>query len=643
MSSTSKGASRSRLISPAFWFRLMLVSSLAISVVSAYETFIGLQEFMVRNLTGALMAGVLTFGIQALLFALSWNIAENLRGGVSALLPRIIGWMMCAFASGFFSFYGFFNGQGGRDEAQRVSVIQAETLAVLDRIDAQLSKALDEAHKTATQANSPFSNWIDGSLRQLLSVSSNAQQAIEAAATKKSGEIRDEIQQERARRIPLEEELRELRVSLSSGDRQLERLRGREDALTNQLAAAESDALAARARLLQLQAELEQELITGVEPNVRRLRLEINSAEAELAGSQTLLELREEELQQSQELLAQEEDRQTGGTDQERITEIETELGKIDGAIVALQANLEREQAGTSFDFDTEQASFEGVLDQFQDKNYEAHGELIDICTTLRAQLINTPLNQQVEPINCGDNQVSAVVSGLRQLKADRDTYRAECRATAPEIVTVQNEDGTARATANPLIEHTQDCVGFVTESELRTQLQSDIQRLMSRRGEKANNITVAAVALFEDQQGTAVMAAILAIIVDLLVLICAVIGRSAGKSEYVQGIDLLIGLMRTTDEEGFSNVVLLPKGPNQRAMLDEPLGMLIREDLAVVDPSNEERRLMKEGAKERLREERAREIADETAGRPQPNRRGGGPGPRRPDLQTVSSFRRRL
>ena len=58
-------------------FVAMLLASAALSFVSAYETYLGLLDFMGTTVIGNIASGVLTFGIQVLLFAISWSIASG--------------------------------------------------------------------------------------------------------------------------------------------------------------------------------------------------------------------------------------------------------------------------------------------------------------------------------------------------------------------------------------------------------------------------------------------------------------------------------------------------------------------------------------------------------------------------------------
>ncbi|MEL7045872.1 MAG: hypothetical protein AAGL66_12740, partial [Pseudomonadota bacterium] len=255
-----------------------VAGSVALSIVSAYETFLGLTDFMPEGAIGAAMGGVFTFGVQIILFAISWSLANHIRDGFRANVWRIAVWIICAFFSGYFSFYGFFEGTGGRDENTRLAAVQTVQAEILADIERNLERKLETDHQERLVGARNYQAWRS-SLSELIRAAQGAETLIE----EKSAEERDRLT---ARKRELTEALSDLqirrneaRLAVTTVENEFERRNSEFNTLAERVIELEKQVAEQEATVTGLQGQLETELTTGNGPRARQLRLDLNSAE----------------------------------------------------------------------------------------------------------------------------------------------------------------------------------------------------------------------------------------------------------------------------------------------------------------------------------------------------------------------------
>ncbi len=589
-----------QLRGPNLIFWSMVVASLALSIGSFYTTWIGMMEFVGSDFVGVLVSFIITFGVQSLLYAISWGIAQNLRVGRGRLIGSITMWLICAFISGFFSFYGFFNTQGGRDELTRRLHVNAEVQDVLGGVSDRMERRIDSLH--AEMIDSPeYDDWMRGSIERVVADSRSLEAAISAAARAESERLRRQIQDNTLRIASIRDDEARTNLTLTSRDtnianaqadiqqweRDIDRLNDRIADLNGERSA--------------LMAAQEQEARTGEGPRWRQLGIDLNTNAAAIAGAQEELAAKEQRLSERQADLAGLEALRDTGSVGQVISRFRLDIERLEEENTVLEANLAGLEQRRAFNADRETASVEITRRQFENKDYDQYATLVDGCLQLENVIKeNRPPN--ASGIECRSPFVAQKLDELKRLQAETSAFQAACIDGLPVI-----ED----QKIDPLIEFANDCLKYEVNGRDRAAAYGAMTALKSRRGDEANPISTAGVALFEDRQANAVMAALLAVFVDLLVLICAIIGRHSGQSERVRAIDLLFDRLRKVDEDGIEYLASMPENPNQREIVGELINMLVRENLADYHGHDGNTVALRPGARERLRHERARESGE--------------------------------
>jgi hypothetical protein len=217
-------------------------------------------------------------------------------------------------------------------------------------------------------------------------------------------------------------------------------------------------------------------------------------------------------------------------------------------------------------------------------------------------------LDSEIENIDCASPEVAQAIQGLKAALERRAAFASDCIDAAPSV-------GAARA--DPLIDFALSCVRrFDPDGRRRAEADSALGDLRARRGDDANPITRAGVALLSDVQSNAIIALLLAVFVDLLVLLRAIVGRHAGTSERVRAIDEITRTFRPSpDLERFEAIYELPADRNLRRIVDDVVTLLFRENLATYLSGNDSSRIgLLKGARERLAAGRAHEQGETIA-----------------------------
>jgi hypothetical protein len=593
------------------WFLTMVIASLCLSVVSGLETFLGLRNFMPQGFIGVIFAMIFTFAVQALLFVISWRIAEHLLEPWRSQALSFTAWFICAVFSGYFSYFGFFQQIGGRDENTRVNAVQVAQADILRQIDADIEEDLRAQHQQALLDNGTYETWVEG-LENLIEVAEQAETEIEIRARQREGDLT-------AQRVGLQQELELLQedriaadAARQSAERTREALRERIVRLETSTTALADQIVEAEAAVEGLRTQLEVEGRTGQGPRFRQIEIDLGSAEAALAQLRIRLERATAELAQSLEDRVRSDLAAQQDIEGSRLNDVLGEIDRVEARIAGVTAEIEGVRAAATLDFGAERQVLSERLSRLRQLDYAAYDEMIGRCEEISRQITQAGLGDRVSAVRCNYSELAPVLADLRERQSRRDEFRAVCSDGRARVI--RSEDGPPQI--DGIVEQLQNtCVAYAVSPDLEEDIGREIANIAKTRGDEALVFDRASVALFTDWQSNAVMSALFAIVVDLLVLLCALMGRNAGQPETVRAIDRVVaGLSLPEGEERqyFARRYKIPAEGNERAMVQQVLLKLLSEELAVradTDPDEPEVLLLRKGAIERLKQWRADEM----------------------------------
>jgi hypothetical protein len=561
-------------------FVLMYLSAVVLSVVSGIETFMGLLEFSPAGPLGWVIAAGLTFGVQVLLFAISWKIAENLREGVRVLAPQAIAWAICAFFSGYFSFYGFFYGQGGASETLRQNAVRSEVVSVIKTVDDSLSTEIERSHQALIAPGGALRAWEAADLRPMIDLARDSKSQLAQASAAKRADLQAESDRLKTR----ESDLRRSKAQLEFGLGQLLTSISQREAevlsLQQALQQARAQLASVQATIPALDAKQQQECVTGQGPRCRAARNDLNTARSEELEAQGRIDGATATLEAASQALGQLKAQEAANPDADRLRDIEGELVQLAAELVAVQEGFALLQKTVGADFSDADTQFAAAIARLLDRDYTAAESLRAQCAGIRDLLLQSALSDRVQGMRCDSPDVDTRIAELRNIENVLAAYRTSC-VEPPVAFEAVEGDPNGRKLVNPAIETALECVAKSPNADQRFALDSQLRDLIETRGDRASPMTVASVALFTDGETNAVMAALFAAIVDLLVLLCALIGKTAGKSEQVRAIDEVLRLLHTDPRDGFEYLLALPTDPRKVILIDETLNLLLREGLA--------------------------------------------------------------
>ena len=596
-------------------FVAMLLSSVALSIVSAYETYLGLLDFMGTTVFGNIASGILTFGIQVLLFAISWSIANHLKDGFRENIFRWAIWILCAFFSGYFSYYGFFQTTGGRNDDVRMAAINKEMSDIYKSADDILAHKLDAQHAELIndEVTSEYVVWQQNHLAHVIAAATapDIGDKIRKAAAEERGSLLKEGKTLRDQLTPLLAEREQVKADLNHSNSQLKATRMRKDELEAKIARLASELSDAEGDVEQKQADYDQELTTGDGPNARAKFIELNSVKGVRNGLVQKLNRAEDDLEEQMPKLRVLEALEEGGEDQKRLNEIDALIRDLESKLDTMQIQLDNLNNDANFDFRDQAKTYEGYMQALANKDYSKFDPLVEQCTDLRQQLIAARQAADVNDVSCVNTHISQEISQLIATQADLNAYRTKCMGEGP-----RPERGLTNAPLKVagVIEHLNSCVDFITDARAREVYKSRVATMNTRRGDKVEPITVASVALFSDAQGNAVMSAIFALIVDILVLFCALVGLNVGLPERARAIDFILNKMRkpqgaAPNVEKQINIGSIE--PNKQALIDSVVNDLLRQGLAEYGDDEGNQLNLLRGATIRLTQMRKQEVTD--------------------------------
>lgn len=592
-----------------------VAGAIALSIVSAYETWLGLQDFMPAGIIGSMMALIMTFGVQIILFAISWSIAEHTRDGWRANTGRIAIWLLCACFSGYFSFYGFFQGTGGRDDNVRATKVTTIRDQIFSDTGLNLDVALKAQHESELVASTVYKAWVDD-LTAMIAAASNEEAEIEKNARLESDDLRARKQTWRDKRDKLLNDRGEVNADAQIAASELETLRAYFNDINTRI-----EQLGPVIRELQterdaLQIQYDEESRTGVGPRARAVELDLNSKNAELKAAETALERAQQELRDLRPALVKAENFAEAGAAERRRSEIDTNLEAIEAEVILIDRKLEDLSQGVGFDLEDQTRLFNNQRADLENRNYAAYEQMVAQCGIMKQQLENAGVGQSTQSIECSNSEVRNIKNALEARQLESAEFAQECRNNPVPVGQVEGRDTYA---LDPILIQLGSCIDYEPQSNVKEVFRQAVGAMKTDRGDDAEQFRQASVALFLDRQGNAVLSLVFAAIVDMLVLLCALVGKNAGLPESVRALDKLTGMTRAVHppKEGFEAMILLPDDPQLLGLIDPHINRLIREGLAELDGGDHfedtPRLLLRRGARLFLNQLRQMESSEQT------------------------------
>jgi hypothetical protein len=537
---------------------VLFLASLALSLASAVTTFLGMKDY-----SGFLLvaAGV-TFGVQCLLFAISWWLGQNWRRGWGHIIGGGIIFLTCAFVSVFFSFASLYSTiDGGRSDnaaqrkmQNRVSDLEKQlTVKMVARVEA----------KSRELADSPAAIDWKANVASILESARGAPAKLREEANK----------QRRAAQSNLIEEERTLRTildKLNFNKQTASTAQGRIDDAKARYDKAKSERIVAEDAVRSLETKIRSETIKrdaeaedgGCGAECKAIQREIDNMTRDLGGLKAVFEQARIDEQQRLEnydivqaptgVLSDRDALKAQQAQQEaKIAEIKTQLTGIEAQIAdSLGSNV---------------ATVRSQLNDFSALDFSKFESTVASCTSLREQLIAAKaLDLTVAP-DCSGSNIVPELANLAILQDRQKLLATECDTTT---LFLDNLSFTKlRTLGNVCIA----AAGFL-DAETKV-LQDELFKMEQSRGEGAHSFAKVQASLIDDNDPLAKMALALAIAIDFLVLLCALIGTNVGTSEHARALQYVL-LHKRPD----------PDDPKMQ-LLEEPN---IRQDLILFTKASE-------------------------------------------------------
>lgn len=533
----------------------LFLGSLALSIASAVTTFLGMQDY-----SGFLVVAVgVTFGVQSLLFVISWWIGQNWRRGWQYILGGALVFIICAAVSVFFSFASLYKTiDNGRSDT--AAFLRMKNL--VSELDIKLNEKLE---KLISEENMVFI-----SSTQAVSWVSNIEDVIASA----SGASVELTQVSEAKKAELQKKLGDLKLSLAkieSEIKDLERQETRADENANARYVAYT-----KARNIRIDLEEKIKALAAVieGDTLRRDREAARGScgrkckiiEAEIQPKKDSLEALEVQLKlaiQNEEVNKSDYDSLSESTrSSAQIQELRRQEAQLQTQIEKVKTGLgvEDHQLGEGISGLT--STLRAQVEKFGNLSFENIEETVRTCNQLLDGLLsasvvptNTDLSCSSADLMSGLNRVNALTDLKENLKSVCDSKDATKNASDFEF----------------LMGYGEQCINSagIVDEEIKT-MQEALFSIYQSRSKDAHPIAKVQAAFFVDHDPLAIFALGLALSIDLLVLLCALIGSNVGTSELSRAIQYVL-LYRYDDPDSPSmQLILEPKNSQEKILFDK-------------------------------------------------------------------------
>ena len=535
----------SKLTSRQGFIGLMLMASVALSVASYYTTFDGMTQYM--DIVWVTM--LITFGLQATMFALSWIIAQLLGTGASRIALGLLIFGICATVSIFFSFASLFSGifnDEMRDNAN-AGVMRDGYQEIAGSLSTRLREAQSELHGEIVESPE-FTVWLEG-----------------VRTVSRVAEAVPELFRERREtaRAALDTEIRGLEAERSAVEQALETLGSQgagvlpRDVLSRQLEEATTQLLAIDGQIATLTADIgilqsnmdaEREGVgaqAGEGPRFRAFRderdvklRERNTLEATKSVTEDRIALLSDQLQKAG---------ASAATMQSERARLEASLQTLERDLAekdAERAGLDEIQAPDPARVIAEQQELLAELTRTPVGFGEKADQVVALCEgLLREMRGDAALLAEIGSAGCTPEGALGNFSRLEARETARVRFEADCDPTS---VPVPAEGETIFAATVQKIGSCISISGLVANTE-----RAALNTLISTRGPDAHPFIVAQNSLFRDRQPLAYMSFAIAFVIDVLILLAALLANFAGASRRARALQALLNVEFETGPDG--------------------------------------------------------------------------------------------
>lgn len=561
---------------------LMLIASIVLSVASFYTTYLGMKQYVAPE--DWWLAAAITFGLQATMFATAWIASETMTTSLKAFFVYLGIYLLCAVVSIFFSFSSLFNSIF--DERQKDLVNANFMRAFYQEVTLELETKLEEettALHTQIVTGANFAEWrrkVDNVVALLRSAPEILSRRVETS------------------RAENETALSEVRGLVAAQSAELDRLKSEQERLRAQL-----EALDQRLGLAQEQLTQDRELQADLRSQIAVLEARME-AELQGIGSNAGIGPIYNGLKEERDILLRElipvETRITTAANNPDVQErdrLSTKLQELASSVARIDSEVD---AATRQKTDLEKLLAESstvrTLDGLEsiqlidvaireaatspDALANAVDEAISICGTVLSELMSDPqLSAQTSSLSCDADALQIEIAELRSEMSIKLAFEALCRDTGlPDF-----PDGQA---FTMLADATEACItaSGIPDNELRSRL----SLLEATRGPDAHPFVVAQNALFVDRLPVSYMAAVIAIVIDLLILLVALMAQMVKSGRVEKAIEAMTDV-KYADRNGgkVAYVEVTPGTYNYEARRTVARDLVAR-DLALFDEQKE-------------------------------------------------------
>ncbi|MEL7444393.1 MAG: hypothetical protein AAGK02_01105 [Pseudomonadota bacterium] len=577
---------------------LLFVASLVMSGASFYTTYYGMIEFMGVKV----VAAAITFSVQALLFVISWWLARNWVLGAVPFIAGTSIFLLCASISVFFSFASLFSFiDQGRTKEMTGERTKLQVSQILNDLDRTLESQLQERQKAfVTASGQTYQTWR-AQLKELLEVAVSAPDQYRRQQREQRNKLNAERSTISSRIADVKDQLQALASDASNRQSQataqktqIAREERRITALREQITELET-------RDLELERTKQKEAVTGIGPAYRTADTEQREVQAELSFVEDKLQ---ERLTNVENLRNDATVVPTASLDTRRadleqtIANLETQREEVDTLITRI------DESG-SFDVRDRVDLVDRNLQLFETSlDFGAFDQVVAECKAMREtldQFANNGVPQGSEipqGFECARQRLINEVGALKQASAEFAEFRQECVGTD-----VSASEGDFQS----LIRTGETCIAKsrLEPSETREASES-LLRLRTTGDDNAHGFALAQAALMRDGSSLAMMALVIAIAIDSLVLLCAMIGTSQ-LTPVGSDIDAFLSLpaQRPAGAEDDGRY-LQPQGGRSASSFDRVTRWLVAHDLAFwehpQEPDEKSVLVLVSGARETLR-----------------------------------------
>ena len=440
-------------------------------------------------------------------------------------------------------------------------------------IEADIQATLDNRITGAAKT------WVDEAVRPLAQSAMAQKTAILSAARKTREDLVAQDQVLRDELAKLDAKRREAQAAADAVARELEAAQKDHDALATKLEGLKADRGKAASDLSALQTQAEGEGRTGKGERYNNLVVELNTLKSKLEGLTANVTQTETALQAATQRLDAAKVNANDNVEARTLAAIQDDAKKKVASRAELASQIKTAETGAAFDFDSQEGKLDTELNALNSRDFAAIERISEVCNQVK-QMLGTLDRGGSQGTDCSNAEIAKAVEAAKAQRTKLADFEASCIKQPAQIEEVEGKD----AKINGVIDQLNSCLSkVVSDQVVREELNVRIATLKAQRGDNVDPITMAKVALSQDMQGNAVMSAFFAVIIELLVLLCSLMGQMAGLSQRVRGIDVVITKARPV-AGGHAvyerQLDLTSLSPKQKASVENVVGELIRREL---------------------------------------------------------------